>query len=149
MMFIMRLQHNIYILTSSVIIICFFFIAFVSAAYPAQAEITRLYEIVGHLDEINLREGWGLIDGYRWRLTNDFDTSHLPQSWVKQGGYKCSNRYIVVRYYVRLKVPVGESLLNIGEDRRSKRAREVINPEEVKILFEKGGQVFRIEILPA
>jgi len=111
--------------------------------------VVRSYEIIGHLTAINPKEKWTLIDDHKWELSEDFNAKGLPSEWIKQGGYKCKNGYIVVRYYVSVRIRSEEASLNIGELPVGKKIKEVINSEEIQELFERGGKVYRIEVLPA
>ena len=109
--------------------------------------VVQLYEIRGHLTAINLKERWALIDGYKWELSGNFNQKGLPSGWIKQGNYECKNKWIVVRYYVSLKIQA-EVSLTIGE--KTKRGiRKIINAEDIRELFKRGGKISRIEVLPA
>jgi len=109
--------------------------------------VVQYYEIGGHLTAINLKEKKAMLDGHKWDLSEDFNKKGLPSEWIKQGSYQCKNGYIVVRYYVSVKIQA-EAPLNIGE-KTKEGIREIINAEDVQELFNRGGKVYRIEILPA
>lgn len=109
--------------------------------------VVQSYVIGGHLTVINLKEKKALIDGYKWDLSEDFNTKDLPPDWIRQGGYTCSNGHIVVRYYVSLKIQAEEPLI-IGE-KTKEGIREIINAEDVQALFKRGAKIYKIEVMPA
>ena len=108
----------------------------------------QLYEISGHLTALNLKEKWALIDDRRWELSEHFNTEGLPPKWIKKGSYECKNRWIVIRYYVSLPIR-SEAPPDIGESTKGKQVRKVIRSKEIQEIFERGGKIYRIEVMPA
>ena len=108
----------------------------------------QFYEIGGRLTALNLKEKWALIDDRTWDLSENFNTKGLPPEWIQQGSYECKKKWIVVRYYVSLPIR-SETPLDIGERIKGKNVRKIINAEEMQEIFERGGKIFRIEVMPA
>ena len=120
------------------------------AQVTAKEMVVQLYETGGRLTAINLKENWVVIDDHKWKLSEHFDTKGLPPEWKKQGGYECKNGWIVVRYYISLRIRSGEAPLDIGgKPKGESKIRGIMNAEELQELFERGGKIYKIEVMPA
>jgi hypothetical protein len=124
----------------------------VNISYPQASKgdkpVVQFYEIGGHLTALNLKEKWALIDDRKWDLSDNFNTKGLEPEWIKTGSFECKNKWVVVRYYVSLPVRSDTPPPDIGE-RSKEKIIEIINSEEVQDIFERGGKIYKIEVMPA
>jgi hypothetical protein len=103
----------------------------------------ELYKITGRLQALNLEAGWAQINGRRWSLADDFDTKGLPSDWIKKKNLQFNDaQQVWVHFYVRL----------LTEDEGTitkKQIRLVDEPAEIQKILERGGQIYKIERMPA
>ena len=114
-----------------------------------KAMIVQLYETGGRLTSINLNEKRAVIDGLTWELSEHFNPKGLPPRWIRGGGHECKNGSIVVRYYISLRVRSEEAPHDIGEVIKGKKARVLMDAEDIQELLNRGGKIYKIEVMPA
>lgn len=114
-------------------------------AQSSKKPTVELYRMTGRLQALNLDDKWAQINGRRWELTDNFNKKDLPPAWKKKKNlqFKDSQR-VWVYYYVGLGT---EASPDAGK--MKKKIRSISNPDEIKKIYEGGGKIYRIEVLPA
>lgn len=107
---------------------------------------TRLYEMVGCIQALNLDENWALIDGRKWDLADDFDKKGISPVWRKKRKIEFKNRETWVNYYVILQSRA-EASVDV-EKRTRRKIKRMVDPDLIKEINEKGGKIYKIRICP-
>lgn len=109
---------------------------------------TSLYEMDGRLQAFNLDEKWVLIGGFKWKLADEFDAKVFAAvlELKKTGTVEfTSKRKPWATYYVILQTTDVSSVTMLKEKTQDKKdIKLVIEPKEIKRIYEQGGKIYKI-----
>ena len=109
---------------------------------PAQGQeegtVTKLYQMEGGLEAMDLTQGWVIIGGLQWDLADDFETEDFPTP--KRGKIEYPRPRSVI-FFVRCREPALQGV-HVGA---STTVETVTGLDVIKELNEKGCKVYTME----
>ncbi len=151
MMKLLRKKQDQYkIVIISLIVASLFMSWGIGYAQETRREGTKIsrYEMDGRLQAFNLEEKWALIGGLKWSLADEFDTKEFAArlGLEKSGTVKfTAKQKSWATYYVILQTIGVSSVSMLKEKTQDKKdIKLVIEPNEIKRIYEKGGKIYKI-----
>lgn len=124
-------------------------LAYVSLGHAQISKKTTIeyYKITARLQALNLDGNWAQFNGRRWELADNFTKAGLPRDWQKKRNLQFKdNQNVWVNFYVSVRREVSY----VAEKMRKKEKIILIDkPAEIQQIHERGGKIYRIEVLPA
>jgi hypothetical protein len=145
-----RPHHYLSLMVMMLVLVSAVMIASMCFAQNKEGTTIAFYKITGRLQALNLNDHWAQIDDLKWDLTDNFNREGLPGEWKKDGTIEFQeNQQVWVEYYVSLKVAEGEkSFVPVNEIKKGK-VRLITKPDDIQKLNERGGKIYKIEVMPA
>ncbi|OGP81485.1 MAG: hypothetical protein A2Z08_05165 [Deltaproteobacteria bacterium RBG_16_54_11] len=109
---------------------------------------TGLYEMDGRLQAFNLDERWARIGGFKWSLADEFDAEEFA---ARLGVGKTGTVEFTARqktwatFYVVLGTIDVSTISKLKVKTQDKRnIKLVLEPSEMKSIYEQGGKIYKI-----